>query len=67
MGGLTIWHWLVILMFAAHYWATIRIVRRSGCSLSWIFFILFPFTGAFAFLWFSYARWPALERAHNSN
>lgn len=63
MGNLSIWHWLILLMIAANYWATIRIVWRSGCSPLWLIFILFPFAGAFGLLWFSYVRWPATESA----
>lgn len=62
MGGFTIWQWLILIAAVAMIWGTVRVVRRTGANLLWIVPLLIPVVGAFGLLWFSYSRWPAIEK-----
>jgi len=62
MGGLSIWHVLILVGLIAAVWGLIRIVWRTGVSLLWLIPLLIPFVAPFAFLWLSYVRWPKIDR-----
>lgn len=67
MAGFTFWHWLVVIAALAGGWGLVRLVVRSGVSPWWILPLLLPGIGGVAVLWFSYTRWPALERRPGPN
>ena len=67
MGSFSIWYWLILLAVIATFWGSVRIVRRTGRSGYLALLLLVPIVNAFAVLWFSFAHWPAIELAQNSN
>jgi hypothetical protein len=63
MGGLSIWHLLIVAAGIAFVWGVARVVWRTGASLLWIIPLYIPFVAPFALVWFSYAKWPKVDRA----
>jgi hypothetical protein len=59
MGSMSIWHWLIVLiyLFLLGYPVT-RILRRLGYSAWWVIIAFIPL-GNLIGLWFlSFVRWP---------
>ncbi|HSZ11121.1 MAG TPA: hypothetical protein VK759_03025 [Rhizomicrobium sp.] len=61
MGGLSIWHIIVLICAVAATWGLVRVVWRTGASLLWLIPMFIPIIGTFAFLWFTYAKWPKVK------
>lgn len=62
MGGLSIWHWGIILAVTVGVMVPLaKILRRAGFSGWWCLLYLVPFAN-FIGLWvFAYAQWPNLR------
>jgi uncharacterized membrane protein YhaH (DUF805 family) len=63
MGGLSIWHLLIIAMFIAWPFACARILRRIGFNPWWAVLAIFPlfsFIGAWVI---AYSDWPDGSRS----
>jgi len=64
MGGLSIWHWLIVLVFVGVFgWLYARIVRRAGYSGWWALTILFPPLFLVMVWVFAFSTWPVLRGA----
>lgn len=62
MGGLSLWHWLVVVIALSWFWAMALIVRRTGHSGWWVLLNLVPLLGPIAFAWWlAKADWPRLS------
>jgi len=60
MGSLSIWHWLVVLLFfglvpLVPAW---RILARAGCAGAWALPIFVPVVNVVALWIFAFSRWP---------
>lgn len=62
MGGLSIWHWIIVLLFSAIWVIPLwRIVRKAGYPGSLALLSIIPIVN-FVMLWvFAFSRWP-IER-----
>lgn len=59
MGGLSIWHWLVLILISLPNLFFIPAVKKAGFSAWWVALSFVPILGL-ALLWvFAYAKWPA--------
>ena len=60
MGGLSIWHWLiVILMFAPFF----KIVSKAGFSPLWAMLAFVPLMNIIALWMFAFMAWPSQENS----
>ena len=70
MGGLSIWHWIVILLFAGLLWVFIavfgRILQRTGYSRWWLLTLLVPIVNVIMVWVFAFAEWPVISRANEA-
>jgi hypothetical protein len=59
MSNLSIWHWIIVLIFSAVFvvpcW---RIVRRAGYSGAWSLVTMVPLLNIVMLWVFAYVRWP---------
>ena len=64
MGSLSIFHWLILVVFLLLYlFPTIKIIQKAGYS-GWWCLLLFIAPVNLIMLWiFAYARWPNLKEA----
>jgi len=62
MGGMSIFHWIIVLVVLAVYLVpAVRIVQKGGCSGWWCVLLIIPLVNI-VFLWiFAFARWPSLR------
>ena len=62
MGGLSIWHWLIVLVIALVIWAVIaifgRILNRAGYSRWWVLMAFIPVVNLIMLWVFAFADWP---------
>jgi hypothetical protein len=59
MGGVSVWHWLVVGLISIPYvWGVIRILRRIGFSGWWVLLALVPYLNLLGLLALAYAKWP---------
>jgi hypothetical protein len=65
MGGLSIWHWLVVLVIALLIWAFLaifgRILRRAGYSRWWLLTMFVPVLNLIMLWVFAFADWPVFK------
>jgi hypothetical protein len=68
MGGLSIWHWLVLAIYAlvlgVPFW---RILRRAGLSGWAVIAFMIPVINLLALWSLAFLPWPAVDRTQNSN
>ena len=63
MGGLSIWHWLIVVFFVVVLSIPIaRILRRIGYSRWWTIVYFIPFVNIVGIWILAYSRWPAVDR-----
>jgi hypothetical protein len=68
MNGLSIWHWLVlIVVVVVLVWPVAKILRRAGFSGWWSILMFVPIANYVALWVFALARWPMLEKSRDSN
>ena len=71
MGGLSVWHWLIFLLWLAcvvfGIWLTVRIIRRAGYSGWWVLILLVPVVNIVMIWVFAFSDWPALARARGDS
>jgi hypothetical protein len=63
MGHLSVWHWLIVLVFVLLMvipWA--MITHKAGYSRWWSIPFVIPGLGIIALWVFAFARWPAIRR-----
>jgi len=62
MAGLSIWHWLVVLVIALLIWAFVvvfgRILNRAGYSRWWLLTMFVPILNLIMLWVFAFADWP---------
>lgn len=64
MGDMSIWHWIVILLWAIGFqWPAWRIVAKAGYHGALSLLILIPVVGMLAFWVFAFRRWPVEKAA----
>jgi hypothetical protein len=65
MGSLSIWHWLILLIYLGllglFMVAAVRIAHRTGFSGWWTVLLRIPLVNIIVIWRFSKARWPAFE------
>lgn len=65
MGGLSIFHLLIVLIylgFVVLFWiSVVRIAHRTGLSGCWTVLLVIPLVNIFVVWRFSKARWPAFD------
>jgi uncharacterized membrane protein YhaH (DUF805 family) len=63
MGSLSIWHWLIVLLFfifpIVPAW---KIVAKAGHSGAWALLCFVPVINVIAIWVFAFKRWPALSK-----
>ena len=66
MGGLSIWHLLIVLVYLGLlvlFWVSVvRIARRTGFSGWWTLLLVIPLANIIVIWRFSKVRWPAFDR-----
>ena len=66
MGGLSIWHWMVLVIVVLFLWAFVaifgRIANRAGYSKWWLVALFVPILNVIMIWIFAFADWPALHR-----
>lgn len=63
MGYMSIWHWLVILIYFAVIGLPVSIIlRRAGFSRAWAILSIFPLINVIGLWIFAFSKWPAIER-----
>ena len=65
MGGLSIWHWLAVLVIALLIWAFVaifgRILSRAGYSRWWLLTMFVPVLNLIMLWVFAFANWPVFK------
>lgn len=64
MGSLSIWHWFIVILFAASYGIPMAIILgRAGWSRWWIVLFCIPFFNIIMLWAFALGRWPTVREA----
>ena len=63
MGGLSIWHWLVLAIVVAWAVAVAKILKRLGFNPVWAIFSIFPPVSLLGIWMIALADWPLEDRA----
>ena len=64
MGSLSIWHWLILIIYVGFgLVGAVKILGRAGHSAWWSVLVLIPVVNMVALWIFSRAPWPTRERA----
>ncbi|MGH8061619.1 MAG: hypothetical protein ACREO7_06355 [Pseudoxanthomonas sp.] len=59
MGGLSIWHWIIVLFFVFGYLVPLwRIVNKAGFHGALSLLALIPFVNVVMLWVFAFVRWP---------
>jgi hypothetical protein len=71
MGGMSIWHWLILLPIFIGMILVIavpigRILGRAGFSPWWAIVYFVPLLGLAALWVFAFSAWPALDRRQDA-
>lgn len=62
MGTLSIWHWLILVIFASlAVWPFWRITQRTGNPPVMSFMVLVPGLNILFIFYLALGRWPALD------
>lgn len=63
MGGFSLWHWILVLLFSLAWLVPLwRIVRKAGYPGALALLGLVPGVNAVMFWVFAFVRWPVEER-----
>jgi uncharacterized membrane protein YhaH (DUF805 family) len=63
MGGLSIFHWLIVVVVLAIYLIPAAvIVKKAGYSGWWCLILLVPLVNLIMIYVFAFANWPVLRR-----
>ena len=66
MGGLSIWHWVIVLVYIAlvvtFFVSTVRILNRLGYSGWWSLLAIIPIANVIGLWRLSKANWPIDKR-----
>lgn len=66
MGGLSIWHWLIVLIFfIVPLFPITRIFKKAGFSPWWAVLYWVPLINFIGLFVFAYTRWPAERDMRN--
>lgn len=60
MGGLSIWHWLILIIGMTPMF---MIVAKAGFSPLWTLLMFVPIVNIVALWVFAFIRWPAIQSA----
>ena len=64
MGGLSVFHLLIVLIVLAIYLVpAVKILQKAGYSGWWCLILLVPLVNIIMIYVFAFADWPALRRA----
>jgi hypothetical protein len=65
MYSLSIWHWIVIVLFALIIWAFVavfgRVANRAGYSRWWLVTLFVPILNLIMLWVFAFASWPVFN------
>ncbi|MGB6537943.1 MAG: hypothetical protein WBF58_18485 [Xanthobacteraceae bacterium] len=62
MGGLSIFHWLIVVVILVVYFVPIvKILQKAGYSGWWCLIVFVPLVNIIMFYVFAFANWPALR------
>jgi hypothetical protein len=62
MGGLSIWHWLIVLIvWALLLVPIVKIINKAGFSGWWSIVSLIPLVNILGLWIFAYSKWPNSE------
>lgn len=68
MGTLSIWHWILILLFSALVGSPAsRIIGRTGHSRLWVLIFFIPIINVVALWVLAFVHWPALRHPEDIN
>ncbi len=63
MGAFSIWHWLVLIIYALVLGVPFaRILRRAGYSRWFVIGFVIPVVNLFALWGLAFAPWPAIDK-----
>ncbi|MBV8184770.1 MAG: hypothetical protein JOY76_08780 [Hyphomicrobiales bacterium] len=66
MGGLSVWHWLIALIYLGltvfYFSPLVRILNRLGFSGWWSLLTFIPIGNIVALFIFSMVKWPRFDR-----
>jgi len=66
MGTLSLWHWIIVVLFFVTFGVPIaRILRRAGRSRWWTVMFFVPLVNLVALWVFAFTRWPAVDGRSN--
>ena len=64
MGGVSVFHWIIFLVFAFFFFfPTVKILQKAGYSGWWSVVTIIPFANIILLWVFVFARWPNLKDA----
>ena len=59
MGGFSLWHWLILIVWLIVLgYPVARILRRTGHSTWWVIAFLIPLNNLVSLWVLAFARWP---------
>ncbi len=59
MGSLSIWHWLIVLVFIISYvWPVALIIKKAGFSPWWVLLMFVPIGNIIGLWLLATAKWP---------
>lgn len=62
MGGISIWHWVIVLLLLVGWiWPLAVILRKAGFSGWWAALATLPVAGMFVLWGLAIAQWPSRE------
>ena len=65
MGSMSIWHWIIMLLYigmiVAYFVALVRILNRMGYSGWWALLTFVPIRNIIGLWSLSKARWPGMD------
>ncbi len=62
MGGFSLWHWIIVLLFLISAWPAWRISERAGFAGAWGLLIALPLVNLIVLWLFAFSRWPIDRR-----
>jgi hypothetical protein len=65
MGGLSIFHWLIVMLVLALYLVpVVKILQKAGYSGWWCLIVFVPLVNIVMLYVFAFANWPVLRDRH---
>ncbi len=59
MGSLSIWHWIIVVIWLLPMFPISTILKKAGFSPWWALLYVVPIGNVVALFVFAYAKWPA--------